>query len=202
MKKSLVMLLCATSLLLIGCKGKNDFENSKGNGSDNGYEYIDMGLSVRWAKVNIGATSQSEIGSYFSWGEISPKNTYSPDNYHYTGTTKLPLSDDAANMNWGGEWRMPTISEWKELMSIDNCIWTWTTEVGMKGYKVESKKTGNYIFLPAGGFHDISRIYGYNVYGDYRTSTNSYNVPVISETEYSFTGSSGYVGMPIRPVHP
>ena len=63
--------------------------------------------------------------------------------------TVLELSDDAANVNWGGKWRMPTRKEKDELRYY--CTWEWTTLNGIEGYKVISKKNGNSIFLPAAG---------------------------------------------------
>ena len=65
--------------------------------------------------------------------------------------TILELEDDAAHVNWGGNWRMPTKVEQDELRNTSNCIWTWTTQIGVNGYKVTSKKNGNSIFLPAAG---------------------------------------------------
>ena len=76
--------------------------------------------------------------------------------YGYNGftdnKTTLELSDDAARANWGGKWRMPTKAEQDELRN--NCTWTWTTQNGVKGYKVASKTNGNSVFLPAAGHRD------------------------------------------------
>lgn len=65
----------------------------------------------------------------------------------------LDKEDDAAAKNWGGSWRMPTITELKELSNTSNCTWTWTTQNGKNGYKVTSNKNGNSIFLPAAGYY-------------------------------------------------
>jgi hypothetical protein len=127
---------------------------------NNGHDYIDLGLSVKWATCNVGATKPEDNGSYFAWGETSPKDFYSEDNYNtlynppddkkYDSKTRLDPIDDAATANWGGKWRMPTDAEMEEL--IENCEWERTTLGGNKGYKVTSKKNGNSIFLPAAGF--------------------------------------------------
>ena len=138
--------------------------------------YVYLGLSVKWAQCNLGATKPEEYGGHYQWAgtrDVSDKsiclnNINCP--YH-TGSgrdsgwskyntkssygivdnkTTLEPSDDAATVKLGGAWRMPTDAEWQEL--IDNCIWTWITINKVEGYKVQSKKTGytdNWIFLPA-----------------------------------------------------
>ena len=142
----------------------------------NGHVYVDLGLSVKWATCNVGATTPEEYGDYFAWGETSTKTIYKYNwsNYkwrnssddrmtkyctesHYgvvDNKTTLELKDDAARVNWGGKWRMPTKAEYDELKSTSNCTWTWTTRNGVKGYKVTSKVNGNFIFLPAAGFRN------------------------------------------------
>lgn len=127
------------------------------------HEYVDLGLSVKWATCNVGATKPEEYGDYFAWGETQPKDYNDWSTYKWCigsyntltkyntsssyGTvdnkTVLAKTDDAATVNWGGSWRMPTDTEWTELR--ENCTWTWTTY----GYRVTSKKNGNSIFLPA-----------------------------------------------------
>ena len=150
---------------------------------------VDLGLpsGTKWAPFNIGATAPEEYGDYFAWGEIEPKSTYSWSNYKFTttndgssftkytidGTTELEDADDVAVQLWGGDWQMPTIAEWQEL--IDNCSWEWqkkgnTTFGGVAGYKVTSKKegyTGKYIFLPAAGFRDGADLIIAGSVGDY-----------------------------------
>ena len=108
------------------------------NGTENGYAYVDLGLSVKWATMNVGASKAEEYGDYFAWGETQPKSTYDWSMYKYCNgssstltkycnmssygnngftdnKTQLELSDDAARVNWGGSWRMPTDAEWTEL---------------------------------------------------------------------------------------
>ena len=144
-------------------------ENQSGE-LHNGHEYVDLGLpsGLKWATCNVGATAPEEYGDYFAWGETETKATYDLSNYKWcNGTyesmtkyctnseygivdnkTTLELSDDAARVNWGGSWRMPTKAEQDELRNTDNCTWEWTTQNGVNGYKVTSKKNGNSIFLP------------------------------------------------------
>ena len=188
------------------------------------HEYVDLGLSVKWATMNIGANAPEEYGDYFAWGETAPKTDYSLSNYKwhngkvYTkyctssdyGTidnkTVLDLSDDAANVNWGGTWRMPTRAEQDELH--DNCIWTWTTQNGVNGYKVTSKTNGKSIFLPAAGhfFNDKNPDAG-NA-GDYRSSSidlkyGSFAYLLHFESDFSIRSSNvRATGYSVRAVCP
>jgi len=132
----------------------NSFQTSKsGEGYINGHEYVDLGLSVKWATCNIGAESPSDIGDYFAWGEILPKSSYTIQN---SETFDLPVSADiggntdydAARANWGGTWRLPTRSELEEL--IHYCTWHRS---GF-GYIVKSKRNGKSIYLPETGWKD------------------------------------------------
>ena len=119
---------------------------------------VDLGLSVKWASFNVGASSPEEYGSYFAWGETSPKSNYNSSTYTYlSNPTTLPLNKDAAAVNMGGSWRMPTKAEQDELLS--KCTWEWTTNyngTGVAGLIGTSKINGNSIFLPAAGYRDDS----------------------------------------------
>ena len=157
------------------------------------HEAVDLGLSVKWATMNIGASAPEEYGDYFAWGETEPKTDYSWSTYkwcngsEYTQTkyctrssygtvdnkTVLDLSDDAANANWGGSWRMPTESEMDELRH--NCTWIRKKQDGtFIGYKVTSDITGNSIFLPAAGsLTETGDLYAPGVQGHYWSSSLS-----------------------------
>ena len=135
---------------------------------ENGHEYVDLGLSVKWATCNVGANAPEESGDYFAWGETQTKSTYDWGTYKwcngspYTLTkyctdsdcgtvdnkTILDKEDDAAAVNWGGSWRMPSDDELTELRT--ECTWTWTTQNGVNGYIVTGPN-GNSIFLPTAG---------------------------------------------------
>lgn len=135
-------------------------------------EVVNMGLSVNWAACNLGATTSSECGNFYAWGECSPKETYEWSNYKYgkgdfdillkynTNTAfgtiddiiKLEFSDDAARETLGYGWRMPTTAEWQEL--IDNCRWSWTQRGGNYGYLAVSKINGAVLFLPIHGYRE------------------------------------------------
>lgn len=139
----------------------------------NGYwsdDYVDLGLpsGTLWATRNIGANSPEDYGDYFAWGETSPKNNYDWSTYEWCNgsmysltkyntttnygivdnKTELDLEDDAAYVNWGPSWRMPTKEQQDELR--ERCTWTWTTRSGVNGCQVTGPN-GNSIFLPAAG---------------------------------------------------
>ena len=120
----------------------------------NGHEYVDLGLSVKWATCNVGANEPEDYGNHYAWGETNTKSLYNGNSSKTHGKSMGDISGnvnyDAARANWGGSWRMPTKSEMQEL--IYNCTWTWTTQNGVNGYKVTSKVNSNYIFLPAAGY--------------------------------------------------
>ena len=131
-------------------------------------EYVDLGLSVKWATFNVGASKPEDYGDYFAWGETEPKETYNWATYKWCqGTantftkycsnsqygnadykTTLDPEDDAAIVHLGGDWRMPTIEEWMELKQ--NCTWKKITINGITGCQVTAKN-GNSIFLPRAG---------------------------------------------------
>ncbi len=143
-------------------------------GMADGHDYVDLGLSVKWAACNVGASSPSEYGDYFAWGETAPKSEYTEENYkaRVNGIDDISGNPqyDAARANWGDSWRMPTEREMQEL--IEECTWTWTTQDGRTGYKVTSKINGNSIFLPAAGARSGSSLilveYGSYLCSNYR----------------------------------
>lgn len=183
MKRLSILLLCAVCAAISSFAqvptysvyedcSRNGYTNGT-NGTENGHEYVDLGLSVKWASCNVGATAPEKYGNYYAWGEVLPKRDYIWGTYKYYngnsltkyctdskyGTvdnkTTLEAMDDAAAYNWGGSWRMPTDAEWTELR--EQCTWTWTTRNGENGYEVKSKTNGNSIFLPAAGYRrDLS----------------------------------------------
>ena len=158
------------------------FFGAVGHAAD-GVEAVDLGLSVKWADMNVGAKKASGFGTYFAWGETKSKDYYSWNTYawskgdsqfltKYSNTdrrSQLAPVDDAAHVNLGGGWRMPTVDEFEEL--INNCTWEWTTQDGVNGYKVTSKKTGNSIFLPITGFRYYAETQFRSIMGVYWTSS-------------------------------
>ena len=202
-------------------------EDSMSN-TENGYEYVDLGLSVKWATCNVGATKPEEYGDYFAWGEVEPKEVYDWTTYKWCngssntltkynnkssyGTvdnkTTLELCDDAARANWGGNWRMPTKAEQDELR--ENCTWTWTNQNGISGYKVTSNKsgyTGKSIFLPAAGYRNGSSLADAKE-GDYWSSSlylersyYAYNLD-FNSSKVDYYTNNRYYGRLVRPVCP
>jgi len=172
-----------------------------------GHEYVDLGLSVKWATCNVGASSPSDYGNYYAWGETRTKSEYTEENCKTNNKNIGDISGnsqyDAARANWGGSWRMPTKAEMDEL--VNNCDWTLTTQGGHNGYRVTSKTNGNSIFLPAAGWRNGSSLYGES------KGTYWYSTPYESDTQsaYGLYFSSGgrdvlcyyrSYGRSVRPV--
>ena len=173
-------------------------------GTHNGHEYVDLGLSVKWATCNVGATKPDSYGSHYAWGETKTKDRYSSNNWEgrYYTDKKLTQSNDAANACWGGNWRMPTIGEFNELHR--ECDWKWTIESGIRGYRVTSRKNRESIFLPAAGDYFGERLYDKEKKGYYWTSSVSKNEPCEFYFHEKYVGSTttqyGSAGKTIRPV--
>ena len=192
----------------------------------NGHEWVDLGLpsGLKWATCNVGASSPSDYGNYYAWGETSTKSYYDWSTYRYCngsgysltkyntdssyGTvdnrTRLEMADDAARANWGDSWRMPTDVEWVELWYY--CNWTWTTQGGRNGCKLTSKTNGNSIFLPAAGFREGSSLNAAGSYGYYWSSSLSSDLPSCAWNRHIYSDglsrsrSAHYWGLTIRPV--
>ena len=140
----------------------------------NGYEYVDLGLpsGLKWATCNVGASSPEEYGLYFAWGETtgytgeqvtSGVRAFTQDEYNAgpaaSISADLTLEQDAAHVNMGGNWRMPTKAEYREL--LDNCDVVWTADyngTGIKGHTFTSKVNGKSVFFPAAGYCDDSSV--------------------------------------------
>ena len=178
-------------------------------GTINGHEWVDLGLSVKWATCNVGASSPSNYGNYYAWGETKTKSEYTVDNSSTYGINIGDISGDsrydAARANWGGTWRLPTEAEMEELM--DKCTWTWTSQGGHNGYRVTGPN-GSSIFLPAAGYRDGSSLYNANVAGYYHNSTPDMNDATIvyqlfidnSRSVWYAGSDSRYPGQSVRPV--
>lgn len=179
-------------------------------------DLVDLGLSVKWATFNLGASKPEEYGNYYAWGEITPKSTYSWDNYFDTTDggstftkyakdkkTVLEPSEDAAYAALGGRFRMPTRAEIEALLGLPN---EWVTNYngsGINGYKFTGN--GNTLFLPAAGYYGS----GSEQAGDYgRYWSTTLNLGNSSMAVYGYfnsfgTGSSSTTrryGYSVRPV--
>ena len=193
--------------------------------SEDDHEYVDLGLSVKWATCNVGASSPEEYGDYFAWGETSTKSTYNWSTYTLCkgssesltkyntsssfGTvdnkTVLESEDDVANVKWGKSWRMPTKEEQEEL--LNECVWKWTTLNGVNGYNITGPN-GNSIFLPAAGIMIGSTLGNAGEQGYYWASSCLTSFPSFA---WMLHFNSNYVlvdyyqrfyGRTIRPVCP
>lgn len=156
---------------------------------------IDMGAAGIWACCNVGANNPEDYGSYFAWGETSPKSDYSWETYKwgkkydeltkycnnsylgkngFTDTlTELVSDDDCATKNWGSNWQMPSSIQMEKLNNY--CRSEWTHINGVAG-RLFYASNGNRIFLPAAGYR-----YGYVVnssHGDYWSSSLDTSYPV------------------------
>ena len=185
---------------------KPDVSKLRKQSSISVHDYVDLGLSVKWARCNIGAFSPEDYGSYFAWGETSVKSSYTVDNCSTWGKSIGDIggtSRDVAHVNWGGSWRLPTKAEMEELKN--KCTWTWTTQGGKSGYKVTGPN-GNSIFLPAAGYRDETSLGNAGEDGYYWSSTpfefnssNAYDLGFYSSYHYvGFCSRNG--GHTVRPV--
>lgn len=226
MKKILSLSLAAFVLLLLStsCSGLLDTD-STGSPKNS----VDLGLSVKWATCNLGASSPEQSGSYYAWGETSPKTAFSWENYKWTkeikstygddilvrskynsasnlGTvdnkTRLDPEDDAAHVKLGGKWRMPTMAEFKEL--IEKCDWTLTTRSGVSGFEVKSKSNGKSIFLPFTGIYGPGKTHSHEDQGNLWVAdmdgNNNASCYFKKGTPGSWWGTSREYGLAIRPV--
>ncbi|MBQ7945389.1 MAG: InlB B-repeat-containing protein [Bacteroidales bacterium] len=196
------------------------------SGMEEGYTYVDLGLSVEWATRNVGAERREAYGDYFAWGETQTKNNYAWDSYQWgiasdlltkycvdaahgkngatDAKTTLDLTDDAARVQWKGAWRMPTLAEQKELR--EKCTWKWKNLNGIAGYEVTGP-SGKSIFLPAAGFKNNDAIYQQGSYGCYWSSSlyeiqsdYAYYLNIIPSTREQGQYSRSY-GYSVRPVY-
>ena len=192
------------------------------------HEWVDLGLpsGTLWATCNVGANSPEEYGDYFAWGETEPKNDYSWSTYKYCkGTTdtmtkycnrssygtvdnkiELEPSDDAATVNWGSDWQMPSDEQCDELYNSSYTTTTWTTLNGKYGRKITSKSNSNSIFLPAAGGREHTSLSGAGVFGNYwsRSLYTSNSSDAYGQGFNSSTISTGSIfrryGLSVRPV--
>ena len=193
----------------------NQGDAPSANVPNDGHEYVDLGLpsGLLWATCNVGANSPEEYGDYFAWGETEPKETYDWSTYKWCegdkksltkyiipyhpygvvdNKTRLEPVDDAAHVNWGGNWRMPTYDEWQEL--YENC--------DIYGSFAVSRINGNSISLPFAGYKgncdtEINAAYYWSSsLGNYSDYANS--------IYFTYSGGGGgherYVGLSVRPV--
>ena len=148
--------LSSVNPAVINCKKKkseqlidDEVHDTNPQGTVSGHEFVDLGLSVKWATCNVGANRPEDYGDYYAWGEINTKSEYTSSNSVTYGKSISDISGnpqyDVARANWGEKWRMPTKREFEEL--VNKCTWTWMTINGVNGYKIMASN-GNHIFIP------------------------------------------------------
>ncbi len=169
---------CLIDYLLEGCWPDAD-----------NHEYVDLGLpsGTLWATCNLGASCPEEYGDYFAWCETVPKDEYTYENYKWwyfdengyryiskyntrsnfgpiDNKTEMEPEDDAARMNIGTSWCIPSLDQVVEL--VNSCTWQWTQRNGVNGHLVTGPN-GNTMFLPAAGYRDGSSLEYVGTYGIY-----------------------------------
>ena len=176
---------------------------------------IDLGLpsGTKWACCNVGASAPEQYGKYYAWGETSPKSVYNFSTYLYgsilavanIGSDIGGTDYDAATVNWGAPWRMPSLTQIQEV--LNNCSSTWISQNGVKGRKFVGSN-GGIIFIPAAGECLNDELTQAGAYGRYWSSTliegNPYNAYEMS----FYPGSAGWsdgsfkrsFGLSVRPV--
>lgn len=200
---------------------------------ENGHEYVDLGLSVKWATCNVGASTPEDYGNFYAWGETKTKQSFTTKNYAFRtggswaknirlskyntnpergpvdGKVKLALSDDAASVNWGGRWRIPTKDEVEELFL--RCRWVKSEMNGVQGFRVTGPK-GNSIFVPATGMMSEKKIIGQGEraciwssslcadYTDYLYSCAGAYCLIVYDSENRQDNMDRQNGMMIRPL--
>ncbi len=167
MKKLIYLLMSLSLVAFASCSDDKEKTSSKGgssvykSGTQDGHDYVDLGLpsDTKWATCNVGATKPEDSGNFYAWGEVEPKDNYNWSTYKYgigwEGTVAkykigynednkrvLDLEDDAAYVNWGGKWRMPTKTQLEELVSQCYTVVDWnykgTKILGCIFYKAKS----------------------------------------------------------------
>ena len=183
--------------------------------------WVDLGLSVLWAKYNVGASSPEEYGGYYAWGETETKSSYTLENYrhatitgydeygdpyydyNYIGNDISGTQYDVAHVKWGNGARMPRFAEINELLNY--CSWTVSTYYGVKGMTVTGPN-GNSIFLPFAGYRDYDGPYEAGYYGCYWSGTiyeanyYAYSLYFFDDGDRFWDGSNRICGCSVRPV--
>ncbi len=200
-------------------------------GVHNPDDYVDLGLpsGTLWATCNVGASSPEGYGDYFAWGETSTKTSYNWSDYEWCNgdynkltkycnnssygndgftddKTELDPEDDAAYVNWGSAWRMPSQEQFAELINSSYTTTEWTTQNGVNGRLITSKSNGNSIFLPAAGWRGNSSLYNAGSNGYYCSRTLYSDGPngawgLDFDSSYIYTGNDyRCYGQSVRPV--
>lgn len=243
MRKTTIFILSLCALTFVSCSDDEKTYKVYSDGTENNYSYVDLGLTsgTLWATINVGATKPQDAGNYYAWGEVTHQadNAYTPESYlfyvdgepeysKYNTTDakdELDIEDDAANVNWGGNWKTPTIAQWNELKS--ECYWVLTTNYNNSkatGYIVYKAKeetdkgkfvylgenpspsynlSDAHIFLPASGYRAYNKLWYAGmtdsfIYCYYLSSSksNNFGLGITQGT----VNNLPFAGQPVRPV--
>ncbi len=177
------------------------------SGYINGHEYVDLGLTVKWATCNVGASSPTEYGYYYAWGEIKTKSLFVEENSAVSNRRMKDIAGnakyDTARANWDSTWRLPTADEMDEL--INKCKWVWTTIGGVNGYKITGAN-GSSIFLPASGCRKLKDLHYEGHAATYWCSTPYEKGTLVSyalafaDDSFGRNGANRCIGSSVRPV--
>lgn len=167
-------------------------------------DLVDLGLSTKWAKYNVGATDEKQLGGLFGFGDMTGFQT-SINLEDYASADIYKTDRDVANKVYGSWVTMPTIDEFEELFTECKKEWVEDTENHVAGYKFTGPN-GNSIFLPAAGTRTQGNVSGEGLNGYYLSGS-------INATDnrfamaYSFdqnvarrTSTPVYQALAIRPV--
>ncbi len=188
---------------------------------DNHPHAIDLGLpsGTKWCCCNVGASTPEDYGGYYAWGETSEKSVSDLDTYAYgyydsdgwicwtnIGSDIAGTGYDAATVNMGAPWRMPSTAQQQEI--INNCSRQWTTQNGVNGILVTGRNGGQ-IFLPAAGLRYDNELSHLGSRGYYWSSSlypyydgNAYYLYFNSDSRYRYDYWGRYVGQSVRAVRP
>lgn len=135
------------------------------------HDYVDLALpsGTLWATCNVGAKMPEEHGDYFAWSETQPVTETTSETYEYK--SEMHTKDDPAFFNWGSDWCMPTLEQLQELIAPKFTTTTFTSQNGVKGLEITSRKNGHTLFLPASGFSFDGKLEDTNDVGYYWSST-------------------------------
>lgn len=200
------------------------------------HDWVDLDLpsGTLWATTNVGAKNPEDYGNYFAWGEIigyeEGKTTFNRKTYKYSGESdntlwkyctnssygtldnksELEPEDDAATVNWGSDWQIPSCDQFKELINSCYTITEWTTVNGVYGRKITSKSNLKSIFLPAAGNISVESFSNTGSYGFYCSRSLDTNTPFRMYllyfysnkigTDSSYDGGHRWYGRSVRPV--
>jgi len=214
----------------VSCSSGDEPEPNSGNNSgsqSNNEEWVDLGLpsGTLWATKNIGAKKPEDFGSYFAWGETTSKDVYNWESYKYSGGSwntlnkycvnqeygtvdnkrELENSDDAATVNWGKDWQMPTPDQIQELINGSFTYVQYTEMNGVYGWKVTGKVNEKSIFFPKAYIREgelLEMTASGSRYWSRKlttTSTEAYSLEFYGSSDY-LSNDSRYKGLPVRAV--